>query len=107
MITEISTDPAVLLSDKGNCVVVFYASWCKDCKRSEQYEKNLSKEFEGSVKFFRMDAVEYEPIADKYGVENYPTFVFFQNNLAIEGNIDEPESEDEIRQWLLTKISKN
>ncbi len=107
MITEISTDPAVLLSEKGYCVVVFYASWCGDCKRSYIYEKNLSKEFEGTVKFYRMDAEEYEPIANKYGVENYPTFVFFQDNLFIEGNIDEPESEDEIRQWLLNKISKN
>ena len=100
MINQIKEDPEDKLKNVENAVLVFFASWCGDCLRSLNYEKKLARDFEGKISFYRMDAEEYEKIADKYGVENYPTFVFFKKDKSQKEILVEPSSEDEIRKWI-------
>jgi thioredoxin 1 len=106
MITELKKDPETALSKIKCPVVVFYADWCGDCVRSLEYEKALSKEPKGKIAFYRMDAEEFEHIADRFGVERYPTYVFFRNGKALEGMLVEPYSEDEVRTWVNGKLKK-
>ncbi|MEW6722470.1 MAG: protein disulfide isomerase family protein [Candidatus Micrarchaeota archaeon] len=103
-IRELRSDPAS--AGNGDCAVVFYAPWCGDCVRSLEFEKKLSREFSGRVAFFRMDAEEFESIADKYGVERYPTYVFFRNGAPLPGNLAEPLSLEEARGWLEEKLKE-
>ncbi len=104
-IVELSEDPKTGLKGREAAVVVFFASWCGDCRRSLGYEKTLSEEF-GAVGFFRMDAEEYESVADAYGVERYPTYVFFRKGKALKGNLAEPVAEGEARNWLEMKLKQ-
>lgn len=100
MISELTSDPKAALRAKPSAVVVFYAPWCGDCRVSESFEGALSEQFEGKVEFFRLDASEYEEIADSYGIERYPTYVFFRKGRPQRGALVEPYSEGEARNWL-------
>ena len=101
MITELTSDPGMAVSTDAPAIVVFYATWCGDCKRSLLYEKKLSDEFTGKLNFYRMDAEKFESVADQYWVENYPTYVFFKNGKANKKILVEPGSEEEVRSWII------
>lgn len=106
MITELSEDPKVGLKQEDAAVVVFYASWCIDCRVSEAFEEKISEEFKEKVSFFRLDAANLEDIADSYNVEKYPTYVFFRKGKAQRGVLVEPVAEGEVRNWLEMKLGR-
>ncbi len=103
-IAELDKDPPGTAAGNGAAVVVFYAVWCGDCRRSLSYEKKLSAELEGKVAFYRMDAEKFEPVADKYRVDRYPTYVFFRDGEPDKEILVEPGSEDEVRGWLAARM---
>lgn len=107
MTTELSADPKIALKGKPAAVVVFYAPWCGDSKASEDFEKTMGEEFSGKVEFFRIDATELEDIADSYEVERYPTYIFFKKSKPVRGNLVEPYSEGEVRNWLEIKLGRS
>jgi thioredoxin 1 len=106
MVTELTSDPKTTLKTVSAAVVVFYASWCGDSKKSEDYEKTMEEEFKGKVDFFRLDAVELEEISDVYQVERYPTYIFFRKGKPVRGLLIEPYSEGEVRNWIEMKLGK-
>ena len=106
MVTELTVDPKSALKGVPAGVVVFYAPWCGDSKLSEEFEKTMEKEFAGKVDFYRLDAIELEKIADSYQIERYPTYIFFRKGKAARGNLIEPFSEGEIRNWIEIKLGK-
>ncbi len=106
MVEELKDDPKDELKGEDAAVVVFYASWCIDCRTSEAFEAKLSEEFKEKVSFYRLDAAELEKIADLYGVERYPTYVFFRKGKPARGALVEPNSEAEVRGWLEARLGK-
>jgi len=104
-ITELSEDPKTALKGKPAAVVVFYATWCADCKSSEEFENRLSEEFAGKAEFFRLDAVNLEEIADRYEVERYPTWIFFSKARPLRHKLIEPMAEGEARNWVEMRLS--
>ncbi|MFH1785063.1 MAG: thioredoxin family protein [Candidatus Micrarchaeota archaeon] len=107
MITELDTDPKSAIKDIDLAVVVFYAPWCGDCKTSEEFESKLIQEFSDIIQFYRLDAVNLEDIADSYGVERYPTYVFFKKGKALRGNLVEPVEYGEAKNWVEIQIEKS
>jgi thiol-disulfide isomerase/thioredoxin len=103
-IAELEEDPPKTQAGKGASVVVFYAVWCGDCVRSLIYEKKLSAELAGKVAFYRMDAERFEPIADIYWVDRYPTYVFFKDGKPDGKILVEPAGESEVRTWLSARL---
>jgi thioredoxin 1 len=106
MISELTEDPKKSIKSVPAAVVIFYASWCPDCKRSEAYEAAMEKEFGDKVSFYRLDADTLEPIADLYSVELYPTYVFFRKGKAVPGPLPNPGEEGEVRNWLEMKLGR-
>jgi thioredoxin 1 len=106
MIEELKDDPKVELKDEDAVVVVFFASWCLDCRTSEAFEEKISEEFKEKVQFYRLDAANLEAIADRYDVERYPTYVFFRKGKQVRGALVEPMSEGEVRNWLEIQLGK-
>jgi thioredoxin 1 len=58
-------------------VVDFYADWCGPCKIIEPVMKQLSKEYEGRVKFVKIDTDVDQELAMKFGIMSIPTVMFF------------------------------
>lgn len=57
------------------------------------------------MEFFRVDAVGLEKIADAYGIESYPTYIFFRNGRPQRGTLKEPMMLGEARNWLELQLA--
>jgi thioredoxin 1 len=75
--TEVIDAPEPVLVD-------FSAVWCGPCKMLDPIVKQLAGEWDGKVKFVKIDADQNPNILMKYGVMGIPTLLFFK-----EGEIKE------------------
>lgn len=58
-------------------LVDFYADWCGPCKIIEPIIAQLSKEYEGRVKFVKIDTDVDQELATQFGIMSIPTVMFF------------------------------
>jgi thioredoxin 1 len=58
-------------------VVDFYADWCGPCKMIEPVIHKLSEEYQGKVKFVKIDTDANQEIAMQFGIMSIPTVMFF------------------------------
>ncbi len=60
-------------------LVDFYADWCGPCKKQAPILGELAEEFDGKVKFAKVDidVGENKDLAVKYGVLSVPTLILF------------------------------
>ncbi|HUV03469.1 MAG TPA: thioredoxin family protein [Desulfobacteria bacterium] len=58
-------------------LVMFFSPTCVHCKEMEPYFIQYALEYEGKVKFARLNIVESPFTADRYGVMATLTFMFF------------------------------
>ena len=58
-------------------VVDFYADWCGPCKIIEPVIHKLSEEYQGKVKFVKVDTDANQALAVQFGIMSIPTVMFF------------------------------
>ncbi len=58
-------------------VVDFYADWCGPCKIIEPVIHKLSEEYQGKVKFVKVDTDANQELAVQFGIMSIPTVMFF------------------------------
>lgn len=68
-------DTKVLDSDTA-CVIDFYASWCAPCKPLSNMLAKLAGEYDGKVKFYRVDTDKETELSQKLKVRLLPTILF-------------------------------
>jgi thioredoxin 1 len=66
----------VVRSDKP-VVVDFYADWCGPCKIIAPIIHKLSEEYQGKVKFVKVDTDANQELAVQFGIMSIPTVMFF------------------------------
>jgi thioredoxin 1 len=60
-------------------VVDFYADWCGPCKMIEPVVHRLADEYQGKVKFVKVDTDANQELAMQFGIMSIPTVMFFSN----------------------------
>ncbi len=91
-VNESNFEGEVLKSDKP-VVVDFWAPWCMPCNILAPVFEKVSGEYNGKVKFAKLNTDENPNIAAKYGVFSIPTMLFFHNGEVVDGLIGAvPES---------------
>jgi thioredoxin 1 len=71
-------DTEVLRSDVP-VLVDFYADWCGPCHVIAPAIEALSNEFEGKVKFVKVDVDANQEVASRYEIMSIPTIMLFEN----------------------------
>jgi thioredoxin 1 len=59
--------------------VDFYADWCGPCKMIAPSVEKLADEYNGTVKFVKLNIDENPNIAGEYDVKSIPTLMIFRN----------------------------
>ena len=60
-------------------IVDFYADWCGPCHAIAPTIDALSNEFEGKVKFVKVDVDANQEVASRYDIMSIPTIMLFEN----------------------------
>ncbi|MBU3097821.1 MULTISPECIES: thioredoxin [Clostridium] len=84
MIKEISDKSfhsEVYSSDRA-VVVDFWAPWCGPCKMLGPVMEQLDKEYDGKIKFVKIDVDENPEISSKYSISSIPTIMVFKNKVV-------------------------
>jgi thioredoxin 1 len=60
-------------------LVDFYADWCGPCHAIAPTIEALSSEFEGKIKFVKVDVDANHEVASRYEIMSIPTIMLFEN----------------------------
>lgn len=78
-------------------VVDLWAQWCAPCRILAPTFKDLAKEYEGRMRFFKLDTEECQRVPGRYGVTGIPTLLFFHRGQLL-GNLVGAVPKEQLRQ---------
>lgn len=88
------SDPAgMTLAETGEVgqptLVWFHADWCHVCQQIKPQVVDLGEQYDGQIKFVRLniDYAETRAAVQRYGVRATPTFVLFDADGELRGNV--------------------
>lgn len=67
-----------VLKSQVPVLVDFYADWCGPCKAVEPTMEALAREYEGKVKFVKVNVDESQQVAMRYDIMSIPTAMLFR-----------------------------
>ncbi len=65
-------------------LVDFWATWCAPCKIVGPIVEELADEYDGRVKFVKLDTEENFVIPDQYGIRSLPTLLVFRGGEKVD-----------------------
>ena len=57
-------------------LIDFYADWCGPCKMVAPILEELSEEYEGKVKIYKIDTEQEQELAAVFGIRSIPSLLF-------------------------------
>ena len=82
-VTDSDFDQEVLEADTV-VLVDFWAEWCGPCKMVAPVLDDLSQEYDGKIKFTKVDVDENPQTAMKYGIRSIPTLLVFKDGSPVD-----------------------
>ena len=76
--TDANFSQEVLKSDVP-VLVDFWAAWCMPCLKIAPIVEELSKEYDGKMKFGKLNVENSQSVPRQYGVRSIPTLLIFKN----------------------------
>ena len=89
-----------VLDSPASVIVMFYASWCSKCSMMKPVAEELEHKYRSQIYFYEIDIEQNPALAEKYGADIVPTFIFFQNGIiqgALQGLIEERTFEERLK----------
>jgi len=92
-----------VLQSKLPVLVDFWASWCGPCRILSPTVEELSKEYEGRVKFAKVNVDDERELSAKYGIMSIPTLILFKNGKSVDSSIG-ARPKAALKAWLDGKL---
>ncbi len=58
------------------CIIDFYADWCGPCKMVAPIIEELSREYEGKMKVYKIDTEKEPELSRAFGIQSIPSILF-------------------------------
>ena len=65
-------------------LVDFWAEWCGPCHTIAPILEELADEYDGRVKFVKLDTEENFDTGDRYGIRSLPTMLVFKDGQRVD-----------------------
>lgn len=85
-VTDASFEEHVERSE-GITIVDFWAPWCGPCRMVAPVMEELAVEYDGQVRFAKLNVDENPEVASAFGIRSLPTLGFFKDGEAVGGVI--------------------
>ncbi len=73
-----------VLESKTPVIMDFWASWCGPCQMMGPVFEELSTEYEGKLKFAKVNTEEEQTLPAKYGIQGIPALVVVNGDKEID-----------------------
>ena len=83
LIQMVGADDFEATTKSGVVLVDFFAAWCRPCRVQLPILEQLAPDFEGKVKFIKVDTDQAQDVAVRFGVQSIPTLVILKNGEKI------------------------
>lgn len=90
-------------------LVDFYATWCPPCRALGPILDRLAAEFEGKIKFVKVNSDEEPGLATEFEVTGLPTLVFVDDGEVVgqfSGLPPEDVLRSELSRWVQSRTAK-
>ena len=82
-VTDADFENEVLKSDLP-VLVDFWAPWCGPCRMVAPIVEELADEYDGKVKFVKLNTDDNVQIASRYGIRSIPTLLVFKGGESVD-----------------------
>ena len=69
---------------QGLVLVDFWAVWCGPCQMVAPIVDELASEYNGKLKFMKLNTDESPDVAGRYGIMSIPTLLFFKGGQPVD-----------------------
>jgi thioredoxin 1 len=97
-VTDASFETDVLGASEP-VVVDFWAEWCGPCKMIGPHLEELAGQYDGKVKFVKLNVDENHQTAIRYGVRSIPTLILFKGGEPIDMKVGAGPKSD-LEKWV-------
>lgn len=84
-------------------IVDFYADWCGPCKMVAPILEEISQEYEGKLRVYKVDTDAEQELAMAFGIQSIPSLLFIPMNekpQMAQGALPKPQLEQVIKDVL-------
>jgi thioredoxin 1 len=81
--TSDDTFASDVLESDTPVLVDFWAPWCGPCKMVAPVVEELAEDYDGKVKFYKLNTDDNPNIAGQYGIRSIPTLLLFKSGNAV------------------------